>query len=187
MSGRVLHLPPAWPSGRMCLDGTWELIPGDHALAELGGLSGIPIEVPALWEAAGHLDLDGVAWYRRQFTVEDPAGWWTLHFGAVMDDAEVYLNGQCAGSHRGGFTPFDVECPGLVAAANEVAVRVTDHPAGSLPHHRSAHGKQGWMNEVFPSRPACTSRTGASGRASGWSSTARSGSPIAGSTPTRGT
>ena len=143
-----------WLAGRQCLDGTWELIPGDHGIAELRALAGVPIEVPGLWEAQGHLGLDGVAWYRRSVDVEDPAGWWTLHVGAVMDDAEVYLNGQVIGSHRGGFTPFDLDCRGLVAGVNEIAIRVTDHPAGSAAHLRSAHGKQGWNNDVFPSPPS---------------------------------
>jgi hypothetical protein len=143
-----------WLAGRQCLDGTWELIPGDHGIAELRALAGVPIEVPGLWEAQGHLGLDGVAWYRRSVDVEDPAGWWTLHVGAVMDDAEVYLNGQVIGSHSGGFTPFDLDCRGLVAGVNEIAIRVTDHPAGSAAHLRSAHGKQGWNNDVFPSPPS---------------------------------
>jgi len=154
VSSRAQRDEGAWPSGRQCLDGTWELIPTDLGITELGGLTGDPIEVPGLWEAQGHLELDGVAWYRRQVSVDDPAGWWTLHVGAVMDDAEVYLNGQVIGSHQGGFTPFDLDCQGLVAGANEIAIRVTDHPADSAEHLRSAHGKQGWNNDVFPSPPS---------------------------------
>ena len=146
--------PPAWPSSRLCLDGTWEFIPGGHQIEDLPAVSGGPIQVPGLWEAQGHLDLDGDAWYRRRFTVHDPEGWWTLRFGAVMDDAEVYLNGRALGSHRGAFTPFDLACPGLLPGVNEIAVRVTEHPAGSLAYRRSAHGKQGWMNDMFPSPPS---------------------------------
>jgi hypothetical protein len=146
--------PEAWPSAQISLDGSWQLVPGDHPLAGLDGRDAVPIDVPGLWEAAGHLDLDGVAWYRRDFTVGDPQGWWTLHCGAVMDDADVYLNGRLAGSHRGGFTPFDLDCSGLIAAANTIAVRVTDHPADSPAHRRSAHGKQGWMNDMFGSPPS---------------------------------
>ena len=154
MSSRAEPDQDAWPAGRQGLDGTWELIAGDHDITELRGLDGVPIEVPGLWEAQGHLGLDGVAWYRRSVDVEDPAGWWTLHVGAVMDDAEVYLNGRVIGSHRGGFTPFDLDCQGLAAGANEIAIRVTDHPAGSAAHLRSAHGKQGWNNDAFPSPPS---------------------------------
>jgi Glycosyl hydrolases family 2, TIM barrel domain len=154
VSGQAEHDLPTWPAGRLDLDGTWELIPGDHGLADLGGISGEPVEVPGLWEAQGHLELDGVAWYRRSVEVADPAGWWTLHAGAVMDDAEVYLNGQLIGSHQGGFTPFDLDCHGLAEGTNEIAIRVTDHPADSQAHLRSAHGKQGWANDVFPSPPS---------------------------------
>ena len=67
-----------------------------------------------------------------------------------MDDAEVYLNGRALGAHRGPFTPFELECTGLVAGVNEIAVRVTEHPAGTPAHLRSAHGKQGWMNGRLP-------------------------------------
>jgi hypothetical protein len=154
MSAAALDAPRGWPSAQVSLDGSWQLVPGDHPLAGLDRRDAVPIDVPGLWEEAGHLDLDGVAWYRREFTVEDPEGWWTLHCGAVMDDADVYLNGRLAGSHRGGFTPFDLDCSGLVAAANKIAIRVTDHPAGSPAHLRSAHGKQGWMNDVFGSPPS---------------------------------
>ena len=42
---------------RISLDGVWELLPeGGEPTA---------IRVPGLWEAQGHLDLDGVALYRR--------------------------------------------------------------------------------------------------------------------------
>ena len=32
------------------------------------------LAVPGLWEAQGHLGLDGVAWYRRRFEVPTRAG-----------------------------------------------------------------------------------------------------------------
>lgn len=144
----------AWPSEQISLDGTWEFLPGDRPMTELAALPGTPITVPSLWEAEGYPGLDGVAWYRRRFRVADPAGWWTLGFGAVMDDAEVYLNGRFLGSHRGGFTPFWLACGDSIAAENEIVVKVTDHPPGSEAHLASAHGKQGWMNHVFPSPPS---------------------------------
>jgi hypothetical protein len=144
-----------WPARTVDLDGTWELIAGDCSLEELSSVRGDDIEVPGLWEAQGYLGLDGAAWYRRHIDVADAGGWWTLHFGAVMDDADIFLNGCHLGSHCGGFTPFQLDCTGLLRSqANELAVRVVDHPRGSPEHSRSAHGKQGWMNEVFPSPPS---------------------------------
>jgi hypothetical protein len=137
------------------LDGTWDLVPGDHELGALAGLEPRPIQVPGLWEAQGFLDLDGVAWYRRRFAVDHPDGYWTLRFGAVMDLAEVYLNGRLLGSNDLPFTPFELDpTAALVAGANELAVRVTDPPADAPEHRRLPHGKQGWANHVFPSPPS---------------------------------
>ncbi|HVE98889.1 MAG TPA: glycoside hydrolase family 2 TIM barrel-domain containing protein [Mycobacteriales bacterium] len=137
------------------LDGIWDFIPGDHSVTELDGLDASPITVPALWEAQGHLELDGVVWYRRRFAVPDVDGWWTLRFDAVMDFCDVHLNGTHLGHHDQPFTPFELD-PGeaLRPGENALDVRVVDPPLADPDHIRSAHGKQGWANHVFPSRPS---------------------------------
>ncbi len=84
----------------IALDGTWELSAGDVKA---------PICVPGLWEAQGHIDLDGEAWYRRTFEVQDPTGSWSLRFGAVMDFAEVFVNGVHVGRHESPFTPLELD------------------------------------------------------------------------------
>jgi hypothetical protein len=153
-SQTVTDLDPAGDR-RWSLDGTWDLFPGDHDLDALGRLEPRPIQVPGLWEAQGLLDLDGVAWYRRRFSLEDPAGHWTLRFGAVMDLADVYLNSRLLGSNDLPFVPFELDpSAALAAGVNELAVRVTDPPGGSPDHPRLPHGKQGWANQVFPSPPS---------------------------------
>jgi hypothetical protein len=136
--------------GTICLDGIWELVPGDDPSARA-----MPIEVPGLWEAAGHSALDGVAWYRRTFELDDTAGRWTLAFGAVMDEAEVFLNGVRVGAHAGPFTPFTFDVSDMLRAADNVlTVRVVDYAGSDERHGMTAHGKQGWMNDVFPSPPS---------------------------------
>ncbi len=141
--------------GRVTLDGTWEFRPGDHDLADLDSITPDTIHVPGLWEAQGHLELDGVAWYRLRFLVDDVAGHWTLRFGAVMDMAEVFLNGRLLGSHEHSFTPFELSVTTVLRAGENVLdVRVTDPSLDDPLHIRSAHGKQGWANHVFPSRPS---------------------------------
>jgi hypothetical protein len=145
------------PAGDRCwsLDGTWDLFPGDHRLGVLGGLEPTPVRVPGLWETQGLLELDGVAWYRRRFSLDDAGGHWTLRFGAVMDLAEVYLNGRPLGGNDLPFTPFELDpSAALAAGTNELAVRVTDPPVDSPAHPRLPHGKQGWANHVFPSPPS---------------------------------
>jgi len=142
-------------SGTASLDGEWDFFPGDHALSDLGRLTPARIRVPGLWEAQGHLDLDGVAWYRRRFSLDDPEGHWTLRFGAVMDAAEVHLNGIPIGGNDRAFTPFELDAGAALARGdNELAVRVVDPALDDPDHLRSAHGKQGWANHVFPSRPS---------------------------------
>ena len=137
------------------LDGTWEFYPGDHKLAELDDLEPAFLQVPGLWEAQGYLELDGAAWYRRSFVLDHTEGHCTLRFGAVMDLAEVYLNGTLLGTHDTAFTPFELDATeALVPGENVLAVRVFD-PAVEDPRHLSlAHGKQGWANDYFPSRPS---------------------------------
>ena len=68
-------------------------------------------------------------WYRRRFTV--PPGWkgqrLLLHFGAVDWKTEVWVNGQKAGEHTGGYYPFSFDItPYLTEAENELVVSVWD-------------------------------------------------------------
>ncbi|HUQ62280.1 MAG TPA: glycoside hydrolase family 2 TIM barrel-domain containing protein [Acidimicrobiales bacterium] len=141
--------------GVTSLDGDWDFFPGDGTAPETDAPAPETIAVPGLWEAQGHLELDGPAWYRHTFTVDDLSGYWTLAFGAVMDLAEVYLNGTRLGAHENAFTPFEFDAgPALIAGTNVLTVRVVDPPLDDPEHLRTAHGKQGWMNQVFPSRPS---------------------------------
>ncbi len=137
------------------LTGEWGFIARDVPLAELGLAESAPIVVPGLWEAQGWLELDGAAWYVRHLDVDTAGDHWTLRFGAVMDEAEVYVNGGFVGRHVGGYTPFSFDVSeALRSGSNELAIRVIDPAAGSIAHLRSAHGKQGWKNDVFPSPPS---------------------------------
>ncbi|HWG99928.1 MAG TPA: glycoside hydrolase family 2 TIM barrel-domain containing protein [Pilimelia sp.] len=149
---RVVHLDV---HGRASLDGEWEFYPADLPRWALADAVPTPITVPGLWEARGHLDLDGAAWYRLRFTLDDARGHWILRFAAVMDIAEVYLNGRLLGRHEHPFTPFELDATGVLRPQeNVLEVRVTDPPVDDPEHLRSAHGKQGWANHVFPSRPS---------------------------------
>src|SRR5262245_9766394 len=73
-----------------------------------------------------------------------------LKFGAVDYFAEVFVNGQKAGEHEGGYLPFTLDVGALVkAGANEIAVRVTDPDNdkarwGDMSYNELPHGKQSW-------------------------------------------
>lgn len=148
---------PLRSGGLQCheLAGPWELVVGPEDLAAARLAPGAAIKVPGLWEAQGWAGLDGPAWYRAHFDLESPGAAWALCFGGVMDVAEVYLNGALLGTHHEPFTPFELECGGhLRDRGNELMVMVTDIARGTPEHGRMAHGKQGWMNHVFPSPPS---------------------------------
>ena len=83
-------------------------------------------------------------WYRRTFTVPEAwakiGGGVLLHFGAVDWEAEVWVNGQKVGTHRGGYDPFSFDIGKALkkGGAQEIVVAVWD-PSNAGPQPR---GKQ---------------------------------------------
>ena len=147
---------------RMSLDGMW-----DFQVDSGGGLDASLIQtwrsavVPMPWQAQFE-DLrqsGGVVWYRRQFTLEpgllgtEAGGAAILHFGAVDYQAVVWVNGQRAGEHVGGYLPFEFDVVDLLHAGdNELLVRVVDiadeHGNPGVPFSQVPHGKQSWYGPV---------------------------------------
>lgn len=85
---------------------------------------------------------DQLLWYRQIFELPaDAKGRKTLlHFGAVDWQADVYINGQLAGTHRGGFDPFSFDITPYLKKGKkqELTVKVWD-PTDEGPQPR---GKQ---------------------------------------------
>ena len=88
------------------------------------------IDVPADWNTQRQ-DLffyEGTVWYKRTFEhnlKRDRLLY--LYFGGVNYQADVWVNGQKAGAHEGGFTPFFFDITGLVQKGeNTVVVRVNN-------------------------------------------------------------
>jgi len=115
-------------------------------------------QVPMPWQAQFD-DLrgySGVAWYRRRFDFTgDLAGKAAiLHFGAVDYHATVWLNGQCAGEHEGGYLPFDLDVTALLQPGeNMIVVRVEDANDDrsrfpDAPFSEVPHGKQSWYGPI---------------------------------------
>ena len=107
----------------LCLNGTWSLQFG-HTQTEIlvpfcpeSLLSGVE-RAPAIGEEMI---------YRRSFSVPDT---WAgqhilLHFGAVMRDAQVLVNGQVVCRHENGYLPFSVDITNVLHLdENELCVRV---------------------------------------------------------------
>ncbi len=83
---------------------------------------------------------DSLLLYRTEFKLPKWKGKRVLlHFGAVDQNADVYVNGKYAGGHKGGYDPFSFDVTELLKnGKNELAVRVSD-PTNSQNHPR---GKQ---------------------------------------------
>jgi sialate O-acetylesterase len=93
------------------LSGTWHFRPGDDpGFRTAPTVTWATVTVPAKWEPQGFPDLDGVAWYRRRFSLPDrlrgdpgpePGQDLVLVLGRIDDLHEVFLNGERIGGTPG--------------------------------------------------------------------------------------
>jgi Beta-L-arabinofuranosidase, GH127/PA14 domain/Concanavalin A-like lectin/glucanases superfamily/Glycosyl hydrolases family 2, sugar binding domain/Glycosyl hydrolases family 2, TIM barrel domain/Glycosyl hydrolases family 2/Domain of Unknown Function (DUF1080) len=115
------------------LNGIWQFKSGaaNDPVPTNQTLSG-EILVPFPMESAisGVKQYHARSWYRRTFTV--PAGWnghrILLHLDAVDWESEVFINGQSAGIHKGGYDPITHDITPYLSGsgAQELIVRVYD-------------------------------------------------------------
>ncbi|HEX6971697.1 MAG TPA: glycoside hydrolase family 2 TIM barrel-domain containing protein, partial [Limnochordia bacterium] len=140
------------------LNGEWEFAedPGRSGEARgwssgtaLAGRIVVPFAPESKLSGIGKLDFMPCVWYRRSFSV--PAAWADrrvhLHFGAVDYHATVWVNGQKAGEHRGGYVPFSFDITALLRPGeNELVVRAVDEtrsplqPSGKQSERYASHG-----------------------------------------------
>ncbi|BDD12308.1 beta-glucuronidase (plasmid) [Fulvitalea axinellae] len=88
------------------------------------------LAVPGDWntQAEKLYYYEGSVFYKRNFKwKKNSAKRYILHFGAANYEAEVFLNGNTIGTHKGGFTPFDFEVTDeLLNGDNTLVVKVTN-------------------------------------------------------------
>ncbi|MCP1469271.1 hypothetical protein J3E64_000946 [Sphingobium sp. OAS761] len=88
----------------------------------------------------------GYGWYRKQLTV--PGAWRGrrifLEFEGAFQDAEIFVNGNPVGRHRGGYTGFSVDVTAAVRTGeNSIAVRVNNLWGPTLAPRAGEHVFQG--------------------------------------------
>lgn len=118
------------------------------------------ILVPFVPESAasgiGDAGYHQVVWYRRELELDaaldadaaaasDPDRRLLLHFGAVDHSADVWVDGQHVGSHRGGQTAFTLDITDALddGTHHKLVVRAEDDPIQS----EYPRGKQDWKPE----------------------------------------
>lgn len=76
----------------------------------------------------GGLPIYGTAWYRKQFTIEasQKGKNVSIVFDGVMNNAEIYINGQKAGARPYGYISFEIDATSFIKFGEEniIAVRV---------------------------------------------------------------
>jgi len=131
------------------LNGIWEyaITKTAEKPAAMQGEIVVPFSPEAPLSGVGHiLQPDEYLWYRRSVTLPEGffrGGRLLLHFGAVDQCCTVWVNGQEAGSHTGGYLPFALDVTELIEGdAFTLELRVTDPTdTGSL-----SRGKQRLKN-----------------------------------------
>lgn len=110
----------------------------------------VPFAVESSLSGVGRrVTKENTLWYGRDFTV--PASWKNqniiLHFGAVDWKAEVFVNGQRVGEHKGGYDPFSYDItPYLKKSGKQnLVVKVFDATDNSL----QPRGKQCIINSAI--------------------------------------
>ncbi|MHB0998087.1 MAG: glycoside hydrolase family 2 protein [Armatimonadota bacterium] len=106
-----------------------------HAAEKLSGNIVVPFCPESKLSGVAHTDFIPAAWYRRSFML--PESWHgkrvLLNFGAVDYETEVWINGETAGSHRGGYTPFTIDITKyLKSGSNIITVCAEDDTRSPL-------------------------------------------------------
>lgn len=150
---RLSPLPINLPEQRISLNGEWRFTTAfKEGKNELGNFEST-IKVPGEWVMQG-FNVKKETWAGYGRTFELPATWKgkrvKLRCNAVYSRCILYVNGEKAGSHLGGFTPFEIDVTDKVKidGVNELAVSVMSesladkassaseyavHPLGGIP------------------------------------------------------
>jgi len=105
----------AQPTIKQTINSNWEFHKGDIAGFPAKSAQNIKwdkISLPHSWNTTDVMEdtgyYRGIGWYKK--TIFAPASWQSksvyLYFEGANQVAEVYINGQLAGKHIGGYTAF---------------------------------------------------------------------------------
>jgi len=135
------------------LNGFWQFAPDSADTGEKDNWQDAPekfgskILVPFSWASpmsGVELPKVNVGWYSRSFSVKGKG--WTgkdiyLVFGASDFDTKVWINGQTAGEHKGGYLPFEFNITDFLKSGNnEIVVRVEDEELDNRPSGKQYYG-----------------------------------------------
>ncbi len=116
----------------LCLNGQWAFCIDNSESGESRGLQApdavldgcitVPFCPESPLSGVGHLDFMRCVWYQRHVSVtpQQLAGRVVLHCGAVDYECTVFVNGEAAGTHKGGYASFQMDITSLLHAGDNV-------------------------------------------------------------------
>jgi beta-glucuronidase len=99
-------------------------------LTEYNFATSATMDIPSDWNTKDErlFFYEGTVWFQKDFNYKkDSNSKGILYFGAVNYDAKVYVNGKFAGSHVGGYTPFNFDVTNLLVDGNNFVVVKVDN------------------------------------------------------------
>ena len=114
---------------KLRIDENWKVRTGNAAGAEATGFDdagwatiSVPHDMSITLVSTTNSDPGALGWYRKHFNV--PAAWSgkriNLEFDGVFQVAEIFVNGQRIGEHKGGYTGFTFDITGAVKTGDNV-------------------------------------------------------------------
>ena len=138
----------------LCLNGRW-----DFAISDTGTPEEykekilVPFPPESMLSEIGRSTEYKNLYYRRYFRLPEgflPEGYrLILHFGAVDQIADVYVNGEKVTHHEGGYLPFYADVTDKLREENELRVRVRDTLDLKYPYGKQTKKRGGmWYTPV---------------------------------------
>ena len=137
-----------------CLNGHW-----DFALTDGDAPANYPEKILVPFPPESYLSEIGrsteyrTIFYRRFFSLpkdfSKDGDRIILHFGAVDQIADVYLNGKEIAHHEGGYLPFSIDVTELLCDSNELVLKATDTLDLKYPYGKQTKKRGGmWYTPV---------------------------------------
>jgi beta-galactosidase/beta-glucuronidase len=155
---------PEYPRPQLVRTNNWKNLNGlwDYAItdkdasapATYDGKILVPFAVESALSGVGKtIDKNNLLWYKTSFAVpSNIKNTILLHFGAVDWKTEIWVNGQKAGTHEGGFDPFTFDITAYVkkGAKQELIISVWDPTdEGTQPRGKQVKKPEGiWYTPV---------------------------------------
>jgi beta-galactosidase len=137
-AAHAAYVQPITDRAKVQLNGTWKFIASDTLNGAQAKTypdsSWASVSIPHTWDSVTSVTKHSNSWYRTHFTVPTADAGKRIHvyFEGAFQVANVYVNGQYLGQHRGGYTRFVFDATNAITFGgdNVLAVKVSSADCG---------------------------------------------------------